>query len=56
MMREVLESFATKRRDREAELKFLSKGLKRHGGIETPVTNRLASTGAARTAPGRRDF
>ena len=44
---EVLESFVTKRRDKNAALKFLRKSLKRHGTTETIVTDRLASYGAA---------
>jgi putative transposase len=44
---EVLESFVTKRRDKKAALKFLRKSLKRHGLVETIVTDRLASYGAA---------
>ncbi len=44
---EVLESFVTKRRDKKAALKFLRKSLKRHGVVETIVTDRLASYGAA---------
>lgn len=44
---EVLESFVTKRRDKKAALKFLRKSLRRHGSVETTVTDRLASYGAA---------
>ena len=44
---EVLESFATKRRDRKAALKFLMKPLKRHGQPEVIVTDQLRSYGAA---------
>jgi putative transposase len=44
---EALESFATKRRDKKAALKFLRKALRRHGPAETIVTDRLASYGAA---------
>jgi putative transposase len=44
---EVLESFVTKRRDNKSELKFLRKSLRRHSLVETIVTNRLASYGAA---------
>ena len=44
---EVLESFVTKRRDKKAALKFLRKSLRRHGLVETIVTDRLASYGAA---------
>jgi putative transposase len=44
---EVLESFVTKRRDKKAALKFLRESLRRHGLVETIVTDRLASYGAA---------
>jgi putative transposase len=44
---EVLESFATKRRDKKSALKFLRKSLRRHGALETIVTDRLASYGGA---------
>ena len=44
---EVLESFVTKRRDKKAALKFLRKSLRRHGLVESIVTDRLASYGAA---------
>lgn len=44
---EVLESFVTKRRDKNAALKFLRNSLRRHGETETIVTDRLASYGAA---------
>ena len=44
---EVLESFVTKRRDKEAALKFLRKSLRRHEVVEALVTDRLASYGAA---------
>ena len=44
---EVLESFVTKRRDKKAALKFLKKSLKRHGGADEIVTDRLRSYGAA---------
>jgi len=44
---EVLESFVTKTRDKEAALKFLRKSLKRHGRPEKIVTDRLRSYGAA---------
>ncbi len=51
----MLESFATKRRDKKAALRFLSKSLKRHGQTETIVTDRLASYGAALKALGAID-
>jgi putative transposase len=44
---EVLESFVTKRRDKKSALKFLRKSLRRHGLVETIITDQLASYGAA---------
>ena len=44
---EVLEVFATKRRDREAALKFLKRAMKRYGKPHSIVTDRLRSYGAA---------
>ncbi len=44
---EVLEVFATKRRDRRAALKFLKRAMKRYGRPGTIVTDRLRSYGAA---------
>jgi len=44
---EVLESFVTKRRDREAALKFLRKAMKRYGRPEVIVTDKLRSYRAA---------
>ncbi|WP_413875130.1 IS6 family transposase [Albidovulum sp.] len=52
---EVLESFVTKRRDKEAALKFLRKTLKRHGRVDAIVTDRLRSYGAAFRAVGAAD-
>ena len=49
---EVLEVFATKRRDRRAALKFLKRALKRYGQPGTIVTDRLRSYGAALKAIG----
>ncbi len=43
---EVLEVFATKRRDRKAALKFLKREMKRYGRPWTLVTDRLRSYGA----------
>ena len=43
---EVLEVFATKRRDRKAALKFLKRAMKRHGRPKAIVTDRLGSYGA----------
>ena len=44
---EVLEVFATKRRDRRAALKFLKPAIKRYGRPGTIVTDRLRSYGVA---------
>ncbi len=44
---EVLEVFATKRRDRRAALKFLKRTMKRHGRPKAIVTDRLPSYRAA---------
>ena len=44
---EVLESYATKRRDRKAALKFLRKSTKRYGQPEVIITDTLGSYGAA---------
>jgi len=44
---EVLEVFATKRRDRKAALKFLKRTMKRHGRPRAIVTDHLRSYGAA---------
>ena len=44
---EVLEVFATKRRDRKAALKFLKRAMKRYGPPQTIVTDRLPSYRAA---------
>ncbi len=49
---EVLEVFATKRRDRKAALKFLKRVMKRYGRPRTIVTDRLRSYRAAMTAIG----
>jgi putative transposase len=49
---EVLEVFATKRRDRKAALEFLKRALKRYGRPSTIVTDRLRSYGAAMKAIG----
>jgi putative transposase len=42
---EVLEVFATERRDRRAALKFLKRAMKRYGRPGTIVTDRLRSYG-----------
>ncbi len=44
---EVLKAFVTKKRDRKAALKFLRKAMKRYGGPEIIVTDRLRSYRAA---------
>ena len=44
---EVLEVFATKRRDRKAALAFLKRTMKRYGRPRGIVTDRLRSYGAA---------
>ncbi|MDU8944263.1 IS6 family transposase [Ovoidimarina sediminis] len=44
---EVLESFVTKTRDKEAALKFLKKAMRKHGQPEVIVTDKLRSYGAA---------
>jgi putative transposase len=49
---EVLEVFATKRRDRKAALKFLKRTMKRHGQPKEIVTDRLRSYGAAMDTMG----
>ena len=49
---EVLEVFATKRRDRRAALKFLKRTMKRYGRQRSIVTDRLRSYGAAMKAMG----
>jgi putative transposase len=43
---EVLESFVTKTRDKQAALKFLRKAMRRHGRPEAIVTDRLRTDGA----------
>jgi len=44
---EVLEAYVTKRRNRQAALKFLRKAMKRYGNPEVIVTDRLRSYRAA---------
>lgn len=44
---EILESFVTKKRDKSAALAFMKKTLKRHGKVETIVTDGLKSYPAA---------
>ena len=52
---EVLETYVTKRRDRNAALKFLRKLMKRHGSPKVIVTDRLRSYGAAMKVIGNVD-
>jgi putative transposase len=52
---EVLESFATKTRNKAAALKFLKKMMKRHGKPKVVVTDRLRSYGAAMKEIGNAD-
>jgi putative transposase len=49
---EVLEVFATKRRNRRAALDFLKRAMKRYGQPELIVTDRLRSYGAAMNVIG----
>jgi putative transposase len=52
---EVLEVFATKRRDRKAALRFMKAALKRYGGALAIVTDRLPSYRAAMKVIGVSD-
>ena len=52
---EVLETYVTKRRDRNAALKFLRKLMKRYGCPTVIVTDRLRSYGAAMKVIGNVD-
>jgi putative transposase len=52
---EVLEVFATKRRDRRAALTFIKRAMKRYGRPGTVVTDRLRSYGAAMKVIGASD-
>lgn len=49
---EVLESFATKTRDKAAALRFMKKAMKRYGKPDAIVTDGLRSYGAAMTEMG----
>jgi putative transposase len=49
---EVLEVFATKRRDRKAALRFLKRAMKRYGAPKSIVTDRLRSYRAAMNVIG----
>ncbi|MDJ0921857.1 MAG: IS6 family transposase [Henriciella sp.] len=52
---EVLESYVTKTRDKQAALTFLKKAMKRYGNPEVIVTDRLRSYGAAMKIIGNID-
>ena len=52
---EILESFVTRKRDKDAALTFMKKTLKRHGSPATIVTDRLKSYRAAMTELGNAD-
>ena len=52
----VLESYATKTRDKAAALTFLKKMMKRHGRPKAIVTDRLRSYGAAMREIGNADI
>ena len=52
---EVLESFATKKRDKASALKFLRKVMKRYGNPQIIVTDRCPSYGAAMKKIGNID-
>ena len=52
---EILESYVTKKRDKRAALRFLKKALKRHGKVETVVTDGLNSYPAAMRDMGNLD-
>ena len=49
---EVLESYVTKTRDKQAALRFMKRTPKRHGSPETITTDGLRSYGAAMTKLG----
>ena len=52
---EVLETYVTKRRNRQAALKFLRKIMKRHGPSQTIITDKLRSYKAAMRQLGNMD-
>ena len=52
---EILESYITKTRDKDAALTFMKKALKRHGRPETITTDGLRSYGAAMKELGNAD-
>jgi len=52
---EILESYVTKKRDKQAALTFLKKAMKRYGSPQVIVTDRLRSYGAAMKVIGNID-
>ncbi|MEG3164004.1 DDE-type integrase/transposase/recombinase [Sphingomonas sp. PB2P19] len=52
---EILESYITRTKDKEAALAFMKKTLKRHGRTEAITTDRLRSYGAAMKELGNPD-
>ncbi|MEO1324755.1 MAG: IS6 family transposase, partial [Pseudomonadota bacterium] len=52
---EVLESYVTKTRDKQAALRFLKKAMKRYGSPRTVITDRLRSYRAAMREIGNED-
>jgi putative transposase len=52
---EILESFVTKNRDKQAALAFMKKAMKRHGLPEAITTDGLRAYGAAMNELGNRD-
>jgi putative transposase len=52
---EILGSFVTKNRDKQAALAFMKKAMKRHGLPEAITTGGLRSYGAAMNGLGNRD-
>lgn len=52
---EILESYVTKIRDKDAALRFMKKALKRHGSPEATTTDGLRSYRAAMTELGNQD-
>ena len=52
---EVLESYVTKTRDKQAALTFLRKAMKRYGAPRKVITDRLRSYGAAMKEIGNQD-
>ena len=52
---EVLESYVTKKRNKDAALKFLRKAMKRYGNPQAIVTDRCPSYGAAMKDIGNED-